>query len=307
MTTHVIEREVSSESQFEGKNKGKGIGKGTAFGAATIVNAMPSGRGAAFSVGLRTFAEVEVREDPSIEVEILGGINERKELASESFRATLESFGLKHGGMIRTRSEIPIARGMKSSSAASNAIILATLDAIGETMDDIDIIKIGVAASLRAKVSLTGAFDDACASYLGGLHMTDNKKRVIIMSHNLEPMSAIFLVPEERRYSGEVNRTFISQYAGVAEMAMEEALAGRHWQAMLLNGLAMAHAFKINPAPIVAAMKNGAIAAGLCGKGPAICAVSTKEFEGQIVDGWGVLGFSIIRTEINSNKARMGV
>ncbi len=283
-----------------------GIGRGMAFGAATVVNAMPSSRGAAFSVGLRTFAEVRLKDDPAVDVEISGGAGESKELAIESFRGTLERFSLRCGGSISTRSEIPIARGMKSSSAASNAIVLATLDAIGEKMDDIGIIRTGVAASLKSKVSLTGAMDDACASYFGGLHVTDNRKGTILKSMELEPMSAIFLIPEERRYSGEVDRSSISQYAAVSDAALEEALAGRHWHAMLLNGFAMAHAFKIDPAPIVTAMKNGAVSASLCGKGPSFCAVSPREAEGQIAECWEGFGCRIIRTAINNSRANGG-
>jgi len=192
--------------------------------------------------------------------------------------------------VIRTRSEIPIARGMKSSSAASNAIVLATLDAIGGEMGDIAIIMTGVDASLRSGVSITGAMDDACASYLGGLHVTDNRRGQILKSLELEPMSAIFLIPEERRYSGKVDRELIHQYAPISEVAMDEALGGRHWRAMLLNGFAMAHAFRIDPTPIVVAMKNGAVSASVCGKGPSICAVSGKELEGQIAECWSALG-----------------
>ncbi len=293
----------------------KGRGHGVAFGAATVVNAMPSGRGAAFSVALRTFAEVTLREEPTVDVEIEAdgvekgdGAREGGEnmLAVESFKGTLKHFGLDLGGMIRTRSEIPIARGMKSSSAASNAIVLATLDAIGGSMDDIEIIRTGVDASLRSGVSLTGAMDDACASYLGGLHVTDNGRGLILKSLELEPVSAIFLIPEERRYSGKVDREFISQYAPVSEVAMGEALDGRHWQAMLLNGFAMAHAFRIDPAPIVAAMKNGAVSASVCGKGPSICAVSCKELEGQIAECWAGLGCRVIRTSVNNTKASRG-
>jgi shikimate kinase len=287
----------------------KGTGRGTAFGAATIVNAMPSGRGAAFSVGLRTLAEVTLKDDPAVDVEIEGGtgVAEETGLAVQSFRGTLGRFGLSLGASIRTRSEIPIARGMKSSSAASNAVVLATLDAIGESMDAIEIIRVGVEASLRSGVSLTGAMDDACASCLGGLHVTDNRRGVILKSLELEAMSAIFLIPEERRYSGKVDRGFISQYAPISEVAIEEALCGRHWHAMLLNGFAMAHAFRIDPAPVVAAMRNGAVSAGVCGKGPSICAVSRREQEGQIAECWEGLGCRIIRTAVNNVRAVGGV
>ena len=281
-------------------------GKGMAYGAASIINAMPAGFGAAFSVGLKTNAEVELTDGEAVEVEIKGDQGEDKKLAVESFKVVMKRFGLKKGGMITTASEIPIAIGMKSSSAAANAIVLATLDALGEKVQELDVVKMGVEASVRAGVTLTGAFDDACASLLGGLHVTDNYGRQILKSFNMEPLSVVFLVPERKSYSGKVDAARIKSYARTSLLALEDALAGRHWQAMLLNGLVMADAFGVDPAPIVTAIKNGALSAGLCGKGPSICAVSKKEQEADIVDAWAGLGFRLIRTQTNSNHGRQG-
>lgn len=281
-------------------------GKGMAYGAASIINAMPSGFGAAFSVGLKTSAEVELTDGEAVEVEIKGDPGEDKKLAVESFKVVMERFGLKKGGMIATASEIPIAVGMKSSSAAANAIVLATLDALGKKVQELDVVKMGVEASVRAGVTLTGAFDDACASLLGGLHVTDNYGRQVLKSFSMEPLSVVFLVPEGKSYSGKVDAARIKSYARTSLLALEDALAGRHWQAMLLNGLVMADAFGVDPAPIVTAIKNGALSAGLCGKGPSICAVSKKEQEADIVDAWAGLGFRLIRTQTNSDHGRQG-
>ena len=77
---------------------------------------------------------------------------------------TLQRFGCDCGANVATKSEIPIASGLKSSSAAANAAVLATLDALGEKLDVLEAVKIGVQAALEAKVTITGAFDDACAS-----------------------------------------------------------------------------------------------------------------------------------------------
>ena len=87
-------------------------------------------------------------------------------------------FGLEKsfGAKIKTQSNIPIARGLKSSSVAANATALATTAALGKTLDDLEIIKLGVEAAFDAKVTVTGAFDDACASYFGGIVITDNSE-----------------------------------------------------------------------------------------------------------------------------------
>ena len=281
------------------------IGKGVAYGAASILNAMPSGFGAALGVDLRTFAEVEVTEDTAIEVDINSGASEGTALAEESYKAVLRRFGLRKGGRIRTRSEIPIARGMKSSSAASNAIVLAALDALGRRLGDLEVINLGVEASLEARASVTGAFDDSCASFFGSLHVTDNYRREILRSFQVERLCVLFLVPEERRYSGEVDMKRI-RAPKLTAVPFREAMEGRYWQAMLLNGLLMAKVFGTDPSPILTALQNGAISAGLCGKGPAFCAVSRRDDEGAIIDGWGAEGYPIIRSQVNNKQAAAG-
>ncbi len=58
---------------------------------------------------------------------------------------------------------------------------LATTAALGEMVDDFEIVNLGVDAAFDAKVTVTGAFDDACASYFGGVVVTDNLERKIVM------------------------------------------------------------------------------------------------------------------------------
>ncbi len=82
---------------------------------------------------------------------------------------------------VRTTSDIPVSRGLKSSSAAANAVIMATLDALGEQMDPLEAIRIGTKAAIAAKVSVTGAFDDACASLFGGVAITDNRSETLMV------------------------------------------------------------------------------------------------------------------------------
>jgi len=65
-------------------------------------------------------------------------------------------FDSKHGAKVATKSQIPIASGLKSSSAAANAAVLATVDALGEKLESLEAIKIGVQAALDAKVTITG-------------------------------------------------------------------------------------------------------------------------------------------------------
>ena len=154
-----------------------------AHGAATIVNAIALGKGAAFGVDLWTRAEVQLTNEPGLfRAEIVSDPKESTLLIEKTAARILQRFNLEKnfGAKIKTLSNIPIARGLKSSSVAANATALATTAALDKTLDDLEIVKLGVEAAFDAKVTITGAFDDACASYFGGIVITDNFKREII-------------------------------------------------------------------------------------------------------------------------------
>ena len=160
-------------------------GKATAisYGGATIINAITTGKGAAFGVKLWTKAEVKLTDDPhAIKGEITTDPSENTILMEKTVKKVLEYFGLagKFGAEVKTWSNIPIARGLKSSSVAANAIALATVAALRKEVDDLTIVNLGVNGAIEAQVTITGAFDDACASYFGGIVVTDNFKRRIV-------------------------------------------------------------------------------------------------------------------------------
>jgi len=111
--------------------------KGAAYchGAATIINGIVSGKGASFGIALRTVAEVKLTNEPGVfSVIIENDRNEDPLLAECCVRRVLRKFDLEsvHGAEVVTRSEIPISRGLKSSSAAANAIVLAAYQALGK-------------------------------------------------------------------------------------------------------------------------------------------------------------------------------
>ena len=144
-----------------------GTAQAIAHGAATIVNAIALGKGAAFGVGLSTKAKVTLTDEPQVITgEIVSDPAESTALIEKTVTRVFQRFKVekRFGAKVQTWSEIPAARGLKSSSAAANAVVLATTAALGETLDDLEIVKLGVAAAFDAKVTVTGAFDDACAS-----------------------------------------------------------------------------------------------------------------------------------------------
>ena len=215
-----------------------------------------------------------------IKAEIASDPKESTLLIEKTVARVLQKFGLEKsfGAKIKTQSNIPIARGLKSSSVAANATALATIAALEKTLDDLEIVKLGVEAAFDAKVTVTGAFDDACASYFGGIVITDNLKREIIKQLPLpDDLVVLFHVPPQKAYTANSNVSRLRTVKPLVEIAFERALEGKVWEALTLNGLIYSSASNLNPSIAIDALAAGAVAAGLCGKGPAVTAVVSKD------------------------------
>jgi shikimate kinase len=256
-----------------------------AYGAVTIVNAIATGKGAAFGIDLWTKAKVKLTDDGAIETRILNDEKESTLLAERCVRAVLEHFGThKLGARVETNSNIPIARGLKSSSVAGNAIVLATLAALQERLEPSEILNLVVDASLQAKVSLTGAFDDAAASLYGNVVVTDNMARKVLRTFPVEDHHVLLLVPPEKAYTADADLRRIKTVAKQVEIAHEQALAGKYWNAMTLNGLIYSHVLKLPVDVIVEGLGAGALAGGISGKGPAYAFVVEERFRDPVLD-----------------------
>jgi len=270
----------------------------TAHGAATIVNAIALGKGAAFGVDLRTKAEVKLTNEPGvINAEIHSEPEESTLLIEKTVLRVLQNFNLEKsfGAKVKTYSNIPIAKGLKSSSAAANATALATTAALGKEIGDFEIVKMGIEAAFDAKVTVTGAFDDACASYFGGTVITDNLKREIIKRMPLrDDFIVLFHIPPQKAYTADSNVNRLKTVKPLVEIAFEKALQGEVWDALTLNGLIYASASNLNTTIAIDALVAGAVAAGLCGKGPAVTTVvpndkidsvkaALQNYEGEIL------------------------
>jgi shikimate kinase len=266
-----------------------------AHGAASVLNAMANWKGAAFGVDLHTRATVELRSGG-----ITASVPDDATLAVTCVAQVLNHFDADTGAHVATQSNIPIARGMKSSSAAANAIVLATAAALGEKLSDAHAINHAVDACVRAGVTVTGAFDDACASYFGNLQITDNAEREVLKTFELEEgLRVLFLVPEKKAYSGSVNAAALKAVAKDADEVLRLAYEGHYWEAMNLNGRVFARALGVDYAPCKAALAAGAIASSISGKGPAIAAVCEEKRAAAIKRAWKPFKHSIIECGIN--------
>ncbi len=281
------------------------IGHAYALGAGTIVNAIATWKGAAFAVDLKTFADVQLNKGKGkISGTIQGQPDADTGLIERTVELVLQYFDVQMQGSVETRSDIPLASGLKSSSAAANATALATLDALGEEMKPLEIVKLGVEAALDVGVSITGAFDDACASFFGGIVVTDNKLKELEHREEKE-MDVIIFVPDRKAFSSNTNVSRSRAIASWVDMAYSLALEGKYEEAMTLNGFLYCSALGFDTEPMMQALEAGIKGVTLSGTGPSYVALADPVSGPILKESWSRLGISgsLISTKIYNKSA----
>ena len=287
----------------------KGSGQAVAHGAASILNAFATGKGAAIGIDLWTRARVSLRDGAGEMSGIMASEpHESSKLATTVAAKVLRRYGYEgklHGEVV-TSSNIPTAVGLKSSSAAANAVALATASALDQETDDDLLVEIGVEASVECGVSLTGAYDDSFASWYGGAVLTDNKSRRVEKLLKLpENIRFIILVPPRRTLTGSLDPKRFAPIKRISELAYAEASSGRMWDALTLNGIAFSAVLGEDPHPALSALQAGALGAGLSGKGPAVVAAVEEKDSKSVRQAFEKFDGRIIETEPNLSRARV--
>lgn len=243
---------------------------GTSFGAVTILNAVLCGKGAAFGVDLKTDAEFKLVGRRTIE--ILNDRSENTDMARMCVQRTFDHIGIDEPDDwdLEISSEIPISRGMKSSSSACNAIIGSILDRMSCRMDDEDLMKLSVECARASGVTVTGALDDVAACHLGGLVITDNDTDTIISKTDVPDVEVFFCIPEQKI------RKYVPDVPSAVRKRAEElflSIENDPWGVMTENGKLISSILEIDDHAADEAIEHGALAAGVTGFGPAIAIV----------------------------------
>ncbi|HID60228.1 MAG TPA: shikimate kinase [Hadesarchaea archaeon] len=277
------------------------VGAASAYGSATVVNAIATGRGAAFGVDLRVRARVELTADSrKITGKVTDGKCESPRLIKICVRKVLEHLGLEQtcGARVETRSEFPIAVGLSSSSAAANATVLATFAALGKRPRPKLVLDLGVDAAFEAGVTITGALDDAAASLYGCGVVTDNTKRQILKRFKLDPKLKILIyIPPGKFYTSKIRQKRFKPIREGVELAHKMALKGEILNALTLNGLLYSSMFGHDTLPALEAVAKGALAAGLTGTGPAVVAIAKSTEARNIDKAWRARAGKVIITK----------
>jgi len=272
-------------------------------GAISIVNAIATGKGATLGISLGIEATITTEPGKGILFE-----NRESNLSARLIRAVIDTAVPKseleqNKLRISVKSEIPSGYGLKSSSAISSVISLACAKLFKTKATDLEILRDGVHASIQSKVSITGAFDDACACYFGGFAVTDNTNIKIIKSENApDDLSAVIFVPKFRR-RGNVKK--LRTLENVFAQAWELASKSEYWNAMTLNGLATSTILGSDPRILTELIESGALGASVSGNGPAIAAVAKNDRISNVKRVFSSLGGYTMVSPINNKKAEV--
>jgi shikimate kinase len=277
--------------------------KAVVHGAVSLVNAIANKRGATLGISLSVEAILETSPGKGIIIQ-----SKNKTISSRLINKTVEKILTKkeldqNKITLSLESEIPTGYGLKSSSAISSAVALACAKIFKPKLTDHQILLAGVDASIESKVSITGAYDDACSCYFGGFNVTDNAKKKIIHSEKIPSnLKAVIFVPKNRKRGNVKNLKTLSS---VFDNAWRLAKNSNYWEAMIINGLATSTILNSDPKIIPNLLEKGAIAASVSGNGPAIAAIVKKENEQNVKKVFSSLDGSIIVSKVNNKKAEV--
>jgi shikimate kinase len=277
--------------------------KATVHGAVSLVNAIANQKGATLGIELKVEATVETSPGKGISIQ-----SENKSLSSRLINKTIEKIVSKkdleqNKISVTLDSEIPTGYGLKSSSAISSAIALACAKIFKPKFTDQQILLAGVEASIESKVSITGAYDDACSCYYGGFNVTDNaKKKRIQFEKGPSNLIAVIFIPKNRK-RGNLKKLKI--LSSTFENAWELSRKANYWDAMIINGLATASILNSDPKIITNLIGKGALGASVSGNGPAIAAITKKENEVNMKKVFSSLEGNIIISKVSNKKAEV--
>ncbi|MCQ2970984.1 shikimate kinase [Methanobrevibacter gottschalkii] len=274
-------------------------------GSATIINAIATGFGSAFGIDLDIKCIAKTTDKGITCLNDVGADIGFMELCVQRvfnhYNIDTSEFGID----LKTESNLPMASGLSSSSASSNAIVKAVSSVISEEfnlkpLDDLELINMAIDASLEAGVTITGSFDDATASYFGGVVVTNNKNREFIIREKMEEYPVLVYMPNYYSKSGDSNSDRMKLLAPLVETAFEFACNKDYFKALNLNGLLYSAALGFNSSIAIDALESGAIASGLSGTGSSFVAVSNEDTIDDIIYSWEKYEGTVIETKIDN-------
>ena len=279
-------------------------------GSATIINAIATGFGSAFGIGLDIECEAKTIPNSIKCANDVGADTELMELCVQKVFTHYDVGSDDFGIDLKTRSTLPMASGLSSSSASSNAIVKVVSEIVAEEFDfkplsDLEVVNMAIDASLDAGVTITGSFDDATASYFGGVVVTDNRNREFIIKEEMDDYSILIFMPNFHSKSGDSNVERMKVLAPLVENAYDFACKKEYFKALNLNGLIYSSALGFNTAIAIDALQAGALASGLSGTGSSFVAIVGDDSIDDVSESWMKYEGQVIKTKTDNDGCQI--
>lgn len=299
----------------------------SSFGSAKIVDSFLTGKGASFSLKLKTTVRVR---DSDEKFKVCSDLeSDLIKCLRKSVDKVFERFGCDYGVEVDFSSEVPYNLGFKCSLI--NSAVLASIGLIakksgriynsfvfknlredkysrdkipevnGKLICDSEILSICSDVVSELNLASECPLEDLNASYSGGFYVADNNKNKILRFGGNESLYAFVLVP------GEINKknNFVeSILKNEADIVFGESLKGNLYSAMNLNSLICASIYGGNFEAFNSALGAGAEACSLSG-GVFVAVFRDESIKNKIRDKWSFFGGELIETEANNEKANL--
>ncbi len=260
-------------------------GHGESYGAVSVMNAIPCGIGSTIGINIKT--EATFRPSKSTKITLIDRPEVGDGLVRKCVAKTLEWISMPPINYeLTVETQIPPSMGLKSSSSVCNAVISAVLDHYGVVKSPMEIVRLGVDCAKACKVTITGAFDDACGCHLGGLVVTDNRTNELILNKNIPEYDVVICIPDRTISKSKVP---VDSYRSLSEEyeSMVPSIEDDYLSVLTKNGSYVQNIIGDEHELTKKAMDLGGLAAGITGTGPAFVILAEKGKGKAIADSIG--------------------
>ncbi len=267
-------------------------------GGISIISAFAQRFGASVSIGL----EMAVRFSGA--ARFMGGSIETEK--------TLGFLLKKYPGStmpgITIESDIPQGQGLKSSSAFTLALVAGFTSINGVNITELELLRLAAEASIANGTSITGAFDDLCSSYYGGVCLTDNASMDLLKRYD-SPSGHVLIAynPEKYRITGSMDISALRKYSESFGPLRDLVMNGYPLAASLINGHLIGEITGMNTDVMGYFREKGASYVSQSGKGPAVFAVfhRKKDLDDALRHFPTGTGYRCISTEFTNEGIRV--
>ena len=235
----------------------------TVHGGLSVLSAFSSGKGSAAAIGLKMTVEV---------FPVMQAADNTK-MINRTLSYLRRKYSIKEKYGVRVRSGIPTANGLKSSSALTVAIVAGVLHLNRISLSDEELLALAADVSIYNHTSITGAMDDLCSSYYGGVCLTDNINRRIVRRDKMPDYPLVIAATARSRRTATLKKYDFSGISSNSAMIENLIMEGRYLEAMTLNGLTYGSILGMRLDLVGHFLRNGALCSSQSGKGPAVFGV----------------------------------